>query len=97
MLTDTNNVNTERHPALVIDKTVYLPVYDRPRTSKAWIGPCGNIYSSEYLAAQGARVEMLELWPRQWVKELIRGFSGINSNATTGEIRKAYEKALGVI
>jgi S-methylmethionine-dependent homocysteine/selenocysteine methylase len=88
---------TERHPALVIDKAIYLPVYDRPKTVKGWVGPCGNRYSSEYLASQGARVEMLELWPRQWVKELIRGFTGINSNATIGEIRKAYEKALGII
>ena len=81
---------TERHPALVIDKTIYLPVYDRPKTSKSWVGPCGGSYSSEYLASQGARVEMLELWPRQWVKELIRGFSGINSNATIGEIGRAH-------
>jgi hypothetical protein len=97
MLNNMININTERHPALVIDRIIYLPVYDRPKTAKSWVGPCGNTYSSEYLASQGARVEMLQLWPRLWVKELIRGFTGINANATIGEVRKAYEKALGII
>ena len=95
MLKSIEEIDTELHPAMRIDGVIYLPVYKRPTGSKCWVGPCGNTYSSEFLAANGARIEMIELWPRQWVKDEIKQL--INKNSTYGETKRAYEKAFGII
>ena len=93
MLVEQNN--TEKQPVMVVDGIIYLPVYQRPTGPQCWAGPGKLYYSSDYLAAKGARIEMIDLWPRQWVKDLIKHL--LNKNATYGEIRKAYEKAFGII
>lgn len=84
---------TVMQPVFKIDGVIYLPVYARPTSMKWWRGPDQNTYSSQRLVAEGANLEMMDLWERYWLVNMVK----IEKNSTIGEIKRAYLKLFGVI
>jgi hypothetical protein len=80
-------------PVFKIDGVIYLPVYTRPTSMKWWIGPDRNTYTSQRLVAEGAVLDMMELWERFWLIGMVK----MEKNATIGETKRAYLRLFGVI
>ena len=80
-------------PVFKIDGVIYLPIYKRPTSMKWWIGPDHNTYTSQRLVAEGAVLDMMELWERFWLIGMVK----MEKNATIGETKRAYLWLFGVI
>ena len=93
MLMKDLSYQTLMQPVFKIDGAIYLPIYDRPISMKWWIGPDRNTYSSQRLVAEGAVLDMMELWERFWLISMVK----MEKNATIGETKRAYLRLFGVL
>lgn len=93
MLMSDISCTTARQPVFKLDDWIYLPVYNRPSSNAFWIGPCQKIYSSQRLYSQGATIDLMDLWERPWLMQMVK----VEKNATIGEVKKLYLKAFGLV
>ena len=93
MLMSDISCTTARQPVFKLDDWIYLPVYNRPSSNAFWIGPCQTIYSSQRLYSQGATIDLMDLWERPWLMQMVK----VEKNATMGEVKKLYLKAFGLV
>ena len=93
MLMKDLSYQTIMQPVFKIGSVIYLPVYYSPTSMKWWIGPDHNTYSSQRLVSEGAVLDMMELWERYWLINMVK----MEKNATIGETKRAYLKLFGVI
>jgi len=64
MLMKDLSYQTIMQPVFKIDGVIYLPIYERPTSTKWWKGPDQNVYSSQRLVSEGGVLDMMELWER---------------------------------
>jgi len=89
----TEGLPTFKQPVLVLDDIIYLPPYNRPPSRIFWYGPGGRAYSTKELLDAGARVMIMDLWERYWLRSMVK----VEPNATIGEIKRAYQRLLGSV
>jgi len=84
---------TISQPAFFLKGITYLPIYGRPTSKRCWIDPAKNLYTTLELVDAGAQMVMMQLWERVWLIDLVK----IKDSTTSGEIKREYQKAFGII
>jgi len=84
---------TVAQPAFFLNGLTYLPIYERPTLKYCWIDPANKRYTTRELVDAGAQMVMMQLWERVWLTDLVK----IKDSTTSGEIKREYQKAFGII